>query len=327
MTQLPNLFIVGAPKSGTTSLYEWLKDHPQVFMSPVKEPNYFARDLWSSDHNTLRYEVDVERYRELFADARDALRLGEASVRYLYSKDAPALIRADQPEAHIVVALRNPVEMAHSLHSHQVAGGSEDLADFEQAIAAEDDRRAGRRIPANANPRLCTYRDRALYGEQLPRWIDAFGRERVHVIVFEELTREPAAHFRRLLEFLDIDPEYQPEAFRAHNVAHGTRSRVMRRMLDSRLPQWLVWKALPRVIGDLRTRALVQRFRHSRFHRRPAERAPISPRLRRRLELEFAPDVAQLSQILDRDMGQFWFGMPAGTAGAADVARDTITAS
>src|SRR5687767_12353755 len=158
------MFIIGAPKSGTTSLFEYLKAHPQVFMSQVKEPNYFAPDLADEGDNMLRHPVDEARYLDLFAGAGAALRRGEGSVRYIYSRAAPQLIHAVAPDPRIVVMLRNPVDMAHSLYRHMVAAGVEDLPTFEQALDAEDDRHQGRRVPARMNPRLSTYRDRARYG-------------------------------------------------------------------------------------------------------------------------------------------------------------------
>lgn len=320
MTRTPNLFIVGAPKSGTTSLYEYLRGHPQVFMAVVKEPCYYAADL-AFDHsgNFLVYERDAKLYDELFADAGDAKVIGEASTRYLYSHDAPGLIHQASPDAHIVAMLRNPVDMIHSLHAHKLAAGTEDIADFEQALDAEADREQGRRLPAHSNPKLSTYRDRALFGEQLPRWFDEFGRDRVKVIIFEDMVRGPETEFRALLEFLGIDPTYMPTPFTAHNTAHGARSMLIRRLLNGRFPQWLVWGMLPRVIGDTRTRGLVRRFRHSWFHRKPITRGKLSAELRRRLEDDFAPDVARLSALLGRDMSQLWFGRPS----APDVAAPT----
>ena len=321
--RVPDLFIVGAPKSGTTSLYEYLKGHPQVFMSAIKEPCYFSADLaLDASGNFLRHGRDEKAYFELFAEAGDARRLGEASTRYLYSKDAAQLIREASPEARIVAMLRNPVDMIHSLHSHKLAAGTEDLADFEQALAAEGDRHAGRRIPAHSNPRLATYRDRARYGEQLQRWLGVFGRERVHVMLFEDMLRDPPGEFRRLLEFLDVDPDYQPDSFGAHNAAHAARSRTLRSVLNARLPQWLVWRLLPRLIGEARTRSLVQRFRDSRLNRQPMRRGALRPELRRQLEQEFAPDVALLSELLGRDFGTAWF--KAQQSSATAVAKSAV---
>lgn len=314
MTRTPDLFIIGAPKSGTTSLYEYLKAHPQVFMSVVKEPCYFARDLALDDSgNFLVYGRDEKLYYDLFAEpeAAAAARAGEGSTRYLYSHDAPALIHEASPGAFVIAMLRNPVDMIHSLHAHKLAAGTEDEPDFEKALAQEADRAAGRLIPKHSNPKLATYRDRAMFAEQLPRWFDTFGRDRVLVGILEDMVRDPAAEFRKVLEFLQIDAAWQPESFAAYNTAHGARSMIIRRALNGRIPQWFVWRALPKVLGDTRTRALVRDFRHSWFHRKKIEKGALTPELRRKLEDEFMPDVARLSEMLGRDLGELWFKRPA----------------
>jgi hypothetical protein len=329
VTRTPDLFIVGAPKSGTTSLYEYLKGHPEVFMSVVKEPCYFARDLALDDSgNFMIYGRDAEHYAELFADAGDAKRAGEGSTRYLYSLDAPTLIREAQPDAFVIAMLRNPVDMIQSLHAHKLAAGTEDEPDFEKALALEAERHAGRRIPKHSNPKLATYRDRAMFADQLQHWIDAFGRERVHVGILEDMIRNPAAEFRKTLEFLQVDPDWQPESFSAYNTAHGARSVFVRRVLNGKIPQWFVWRALPRLIGDTRTRELVRDFRHSWFHRRPIKKGPMRAEMRRQLEDEFMPDVTRVSQMLGRDLGQLWFKRPAlGTPATPRPKKETVTAS
>ena len=135
-SRTPDLFILGAPKSGTTSLYEYLKGHPEVFMSVVKEPCYFSRDLALDDSgNFLVFGRDEKHYFDLFNDAGDAKRVGEGSTRYLYSNDAPALILEAQPNPFAIAMLRNPVDMIQSLHAHKLAAGTEDEPDFEKALA------------------------------------------------------------------------------------------------------------------------------------------------------------------------------------------------
>ncbi|CAN5715668.1 hypothetical protein BH24CHL5_BH24CHL5_06540 [soil metagenome] len=329
MTRVPNLFIVGAPKSGTTSLYEYLKGHPEIFMSVVKEPCYFARDLArDGSGNFLVYERDKKLYFDLFEEAGGAKLLGEGSTRYLYSKEAPKLIHEASPDARIVTMMRNPVDMIHSLHAHKLAAATEDLESFEDALAVEQERNAGRSLPAHSNPLLATYRDRGYFGEQLPRWWDEFGRDQVHVIVFEDLVRDPVGEFHRLLEFLGVDPDYQPESFAAYNTAHGARSMLIRRMLNGRIPQWMVWGLLPKVLGDTRTRGLVRSFRHSWFHRKPIKKGALSPALRERLEQDFLPDVTRLSQLLERDLGELWFKSPVldGSARPSSSKKEAVAA-
>lgn len=311
MTRFPNLFIIGAPKSGTTSLYEYLKGHPQVFMSPVKEPNYFAPDLARDvSGNSMLFGHDEAEYLALFADAGDAPIIGEGSTRYMYSRGAPELIHKAAPDARIVAMVRNPIDMIHSLHAHKLSAGTEDIADFEQALAAESDRDAGKRVPPHSNPLLATYRDRARFGEQLTRWFDMFGADRVHVIVFEDMLAAPADEFRKLLEFLGIDASYRPASFAAHNAAHGSRNSLVRRLVLSPPAQWVAWRALPRLVGNVRAREMISVFSQSRLRRRKIERDVIAPDVRTRLEKDFEPDVAVLSSLLGRDLREQWFGRP-----------------
>lgn len=314
MDRMPNLFIIGAPKSGTTSLYEWLKGHPDVFMSRFKEPCYFARDLaWEESGYYLRHGEDRDRYLALFDDAGDAPRLGEASTRYLYSKDAPKLIGDEVDDPRIVAMVRNPVDMVASLHAHKVASGTEDLTDLERALEAEEDRRHGRRIPRDSNPRLSTYRDRARFAEQLVPWFERFGRTRVRVLILEQVMADPASHFQALLEFLGVDPAYRPDSFAAHNPAHGSRGGPLASLARSRAAQFAAWRVLPRVIGEVRALELARRVVQSPVLRRTASRPDVPMDLRRRLEDEFAPDVQRLSEMLDQDLTTMWFG--ADTAG------------
>jgi hypothetical protein len=259
-------------------------------------------------------------------DGAGTTRVGEASTRYLYSKEAPSLIADEVGDARIVAILRNPVDFIASLHAHKLAGGTEDLERLEDALAAEDDRHAGRRIPPDSNPHLATYRDRARFGEQLPRWFDTFGRERVHVMVFEETVADPAPHFRRLLEFLGVDPDYAPDTFAAHNVAHGARGGVLRRVARTRPVQFLAWRVLPAAIGDARTRALSRKVGHSKLRRKAVARAELPAELRRRLEAELRPDVDRLSGLLQRDLGALWFDR-AAAGGPASEPLEAVTVS
>lgn len=318
MTRRPDLFIVGAAKCGTTSLYHYLSGHPEIYMSPDKEPDYFAPDLVTNTvGEAMRYGEDLERYLSLFNDAGSAKRLGEASARYIFSREAPQLIRDFQPNPYIIAMIRNPVDMIYSMHGQRLAEGKEDIADFQEALGAEADRRQGRRIPRGSkNPLLTIYRDRARFGEQLPRWFETFGRERVHIIVFEDLIRDPATIFRQLLEFLEVDPEYQPESFRAYNPSHAPRSTTLRSLLNAQLPRRVVRGLVPQLVRDRMRRRLVRPVRH--LNRKPIKRPPLSPDLRRQLELEFATDVAFTSDLLDRDLSALWFKrrqeVPSGTA-------------
>lgn len=289
-------------------MYEYVRGHPEIYMSPVKEPFYFAPDVVVGPRARLRHPADEAAYLALFAGARGERRLGEASTSYLASHVAPSLIRDFQPGARIVAMLRNPVEMIYALHNERVSHGVEPLTDFADALAADADRRAGRRLPDGCTPLGALYRDTAMYGAQLERWLAAFPGERVHVVVFEEMVADPAAALRGLLEFLDVDAGYLPHGFAAHNPSHRLRGGPVKRAVESRPARWAVRRLMPRLIGQDATARLARRFRHSRLRRRPAARPPLAPDLRQALQADLASDVALLSRLLGRDMAQLWFG-------------------
>ena len=308
MTNRPNLFLIGAPKSGTTSLYEYLNGHPDIYMSPHKEPFYFSPDIRGGPRENYRYPEDEDKYLALFADATSEKWLGEASTRYVYSRRAPELVKAFSPDARIVAMFRNPIDMMYAMHNERVAQGEETVPDFEAALALDDERLAGRSLPPGSNELGATYRPRAHFGEQLQRWLETFERDRVHVIVFEEFALDTPGAFKTLLEFLGVDPDYRPADFAVHNPSHRPRGGITRRFVASPAGQALAHRVMPAVLGQNRTNALVRRYRHSRLNRQPNPRPTLAPELRAKLAAELTPDVELLGSLLGRDMKSFSFG-------------------
>jgi hypothetical protein len=185
----------------------------------------------------------------------------------------------------------------------------EEISDFASALDADDDRRAGRRLPEGASPLGATYVDAGRFGEQLERWFAEFGRERVHVIVFDDFAADTAASFAGVLHFLEIDHTYKPTSFDVHNPSHRMRGGIigtLRRSLVGRSLRRLAGRAM----GERRATRLAREVRHSRVTRSANVREPLPANLRQRLEAEFEPDVARLSEMLGRDLGKLWFGRP-----------------
>ena len=160
----PNFFIVGAPKSGTTALSEYLRGHPSVFMASPKEPHYFATDM-----DQYRSISEPDDYFELFARANPQhLAIGEASVWYLYSTEAIGNIRNYNKNSKIIVMLRKPVDMIYAMHSQHLVSMGEDEPDFEKAWKLEAQRRAGNKLPKGILHRENLYYSQiAAYGSQL----------------------------------------------------------------------------------------------------------------------------------------------------------------
>ncbi|MGI8830720.1 MAG: sulfotransferase family protein [Candidatus Limnocylindria bacterium] len=295
MSRFPDFFIVGAPKCGTTALYDYLLPHPGVFMPFHKEPLYFGADL------TRRYGAMSENdYVALFRDARSDQVVGEASAWYLYSTTAASEIQRASPDARIIVMLRNPVDVMHAQHSQLLFSEQEEIVDFGEALAAEEDRAVGRRLPPGPiRPENLLYRRMVRFAEQLSRYIDVFGHDRIHVIIHDDLRRDTAREYRRVLDFLSVDPTFTPE-FRASNE----NKRVRRRWL-----QRLIWDPplLRALIPVVRRYPIVHRLRARllALNSVRAPRAPLDPDLRHRLEEELTPEVEALGALLGRDLSHW----------------------
>ena len=251
---------------------------------------------------------DEELYLALFSAASDEKRVGEASTQYLFSRRAPELIRDFQPAAKLVVMIRNPVDLAQSLHGQRLSMGVEQLEDFNTALAADLQPDFGGGQRRETIERAGTYRDRARMGEQLERWLEVFPRDRIHVIVLDDFKMDTPTEFRRLLEFLDVDPAFQPDTFAVHNPRHRDRQGVSRALMHNPVSRWLAKSALPAAVGGDRSARTLRRVRLSRLSVTRSSVTPVDPALRLQLEDEFGADVEKLGKLLGRDLRHLWFG-------------------
>jgi sulfotransferase family protein len=305
----PDTFIIGAPKAGTTSLYGYLREHPQVFMSREKEPGYFAPDMPHPRRGQpYTFPTDEKRYMDLFSRAKTETRIGEASTSYLASLEAARLIHAFQPDARIIVMLRNPVDLIYSLYQHRVVHGSESIDDFGASLELDEDRRSGRRLHLGRAGRGSAYRDHGMLGEQLERWFDEFGAERIHTIVFDDFVADTETEFAKALKFLDVDDTFRLPTFEARNVSHRARKGPVALIFRNPLVRWFSRRALPAVIGERRTAKLSRRLDRQRFSREQITIQPMTAETRAQLEREFEPDVAKLGALLGRNLKEEWYG-------------------
>jgi hypothetical protein len=300
----PDFVIIGAPKSGTTAMHAYLAEHPGIYLPARKELRYFGADL---DPRYGRPLSDAG-YDQHYEEAPAAALVGTAYVWYLFSRTAAAEIAQVAPAARMVAMLRNPVDMLPALHAEHLSNGNEDIDDFAAALAAEPDRRAGQRIPPEAHlPQGLLYSEVPRYAEQLQRYFDTFGREQVHVVIFDDFRRDPAAAYAGVLRFLGVDPSFSPGSFQTVNPRHRVRSHRLRRFL-SRPPERA--RRVARAV-------IPQRLRRGAWARLAAanDRAvaaePLSPALRQELQALFADEVTRLSALLDVDLSA-WRAAPAG---------------
>jgi hypothetical protein len=315
--RMPDFFIVGHAKSGTTALYEMLRAHPDIFMPAVKEPQYFARNPAPASgrasgrerfEQTGKHAETLEQYLSLFAAAAAGQRVGEASTFYLWSPTAAARIAAAQPQARIIAILREPAAFLHSLHLQMLQNNAESERDLRRALALEDARREGREIPPNAFwPAALIYSDRVRYVEQLQRYEALFGSDRMLVLIYDDFRADNAATLGRVLRFLDV-PDRALAAPVSANPSVDVRSVRLYTAVRNVRARRGSGPRLVRAVGKtLTTRGLRERLVYP-LRRRVVfrEPPPPDPELARELRARFRGEVVALSDHLDRDLVREW---------------------
>lgn len=289
----PDFFIVGAPKCGTTAMDRYLKQHPEIFLPERKEPQFFGSDLYSPTF--IRKQ---EEYLSLFEEVRGEKRVGETSVWSLYSEQAASEIEEFEPNANVIAMLRNPAEMISSLHSQYLYTGNEDIENLEEALRAEEQRKKGLRIPRTATfVQGLFYRETARYFQQIKRYFEAFGRENVHVVIFDDFKADSATVYRETLKFLGVDSSFQPD-FQVVNPGKRVRSKALRNF--SKHPR----HGTRRLVRTLLPGAARQALSHAldRYNTRYEVARPVNYKVMEQLRAEFAPEVERLSRLLGRDL-------------------------
>ena len=278
-------------------MYRWLHAHPEVFV-PVKEIHYFGQDL---DHR--RPPVSEARYRNLFAPANTAHRaVGDVGVWYLMSESAVEEIHAFNPNARIIIMLRRPDEMLYSLHSQLLYSGEEDLEDFGAALAAESQRSKGLQIPKSthrgleAPPTECLlYTQVGSFAAQVKRYQSRF--EHVHIVLHDDLKRDAAETYRMVLDFLDIDPAFQPD-FSVVNPNTKTKSPLARKLIQA------VWFGPIRQVIPPFLRGFGRRFLETlqSLNTETTPRPPLSSADRKVVQTALANDIKELGTLVGRDL-------------------------
>jgi Sulfotransferase family len=310
--RVPDFFIVGHFKSGTSSLYEMLRSHPQIFMPDAKEPRYLAGDMRASYRYKRGpdYPQTWEQYLALFTPAAPDQLVGEASAGYLWSQTAAATIAAVAPDARIIAILREPAAFLRSFHSQLLQSHIESQRDLRKALALESARRRGRRVPFRSHlPQLLHYSEQVRYVDQLRRYHAHFSRERVLLLIYDDFRADNEGTVRRVLRFLDLDGEQTIQTIEKK----VTRRQVRSQLLDD-ATYWL-----PRGQGSPLSRALKTAIKavSSRRQRRSAVKAlrrhavlgqlpPVDEELELELRRRFKPEVIALSEYLDRDLVSLW---------------------
>jgi hypothetical protein len=300
----PNLFFVGHPRSGSGLLDSFLAGHPSIFMAR-KELHYFGSDLVY--HDPPR---SLENYLDHFRRCpADATWVGEASTWLLISERAAAEVAAfTRGNAKIILQLREPLSWLQSLHAHLLFTGDEDLADLGEALEAEADRAAGKRLPPWSIPRCATaYRGHLNYSAQVQRWFDHFGRDRVKVLLLDDTRADPRRTFQDILAFLELPSEFPgmdgvlDASARSRNANRTVWSRRVRNFVNRpenrRVLEGVDRAPFPGVGFAIRA--------GRRLNIRYQERAPDPGAWKAGLQPHISEEISKLEDLLGRDLSMW----------------------
>ncbi|HSS05098.1 MAG TPA: sulfotransferase [Solirubrobacterales bacterium] len=289
----PQFFIVGAPKAGTSSMASYLRQHPQLFLPDLKDVPFFGTDL-----SYLPARPSSTEYLALFSVSQPEQLTGDACVSYLQSRRAAEEIKAYQSNARIVIMLRDPVAAMHSMHSHLRYLHEEDIEDFGEALEAEADRASGLRVPPGVRlVDALLYRDVFAYHDQVQRFLECFGPDRVLILLFDDLKRDAAKVVRATYEFLHVDPSFVPD-LSIENPNKSVRLEWLQRLTMNPPPRFL--RAFTRIAPRRLHGRVIPFLTH--FNTKVSQRPPTEPTLDSMLRAEASPDIYRLSMLIDRDL-------------------------
>lgn len=301
MRKLPNFLIIGAAKSGTTSLYHYLNEHPQIYMSNIQEPKFFSfinqdrLDLQGIGDKAANTHIvrHLEDYYPLFFGHSTEIAIGESSPCYLYYEHTAQNIHQILPDAKIIIILRNPAERAYSNFLHLVSSGRERLYDFGQALDAENDR------IQNGWEYFWHYKNQGFYYQKLQPYLTRFDRNNIKIVLYEDYEIQNNVVLAEIFAFLGVDQTFVSNLDNRYNVTHFPVSKLLNQFLSQSFPMKSIVKKL--IPTPLRHFALNQIHSLNSTQKKP----PFKTDLRKKLIDEYSEDILNLQDLLQRDLSSW----------------------
>ena len=285
--------IIGAAKAGTTSLCYYLDQHPQVYISPIKEPRYFAPEFYTvhvngpiRDH-ARRTLFTLEEYHQLFEGVSNEISVGEASTEYLYFPEVPARIQAAIPDAKIIAVLRNPVERAFSAFCYQLRDACESVS-FEEALQQERDRIRNHWRPG------WLYQDCGFYYSQVKRYYNFFDSNNIKIYLYDELDQDSLAVVKDIFQFLQIDDDFVPEVSRK-NISKIPKSKLLNTLITRENP---LKNGLKAVLPTSETTLMAKCARKFNYDHKPV----LAEETRQLLIDLYREDILKLETLIQKDL-------------------------
>ena len=313
---MPNFLIIGAGKGGTSSLYAYLKQHPQIYMSPVKETNFFALEGEKLDFRGPGADTrinswsvnDIESYRALFNDVKDEKAIGEASPLYLYSAKAPERIKYYIPDVKLIAILRNPADRAYSAYlwllgqktyspkldlAVEAGQGREPIVDFAKALEAEETR------IQNHWEWIWHYKNMGFYYNQLQRYFNLFSREQIKIYLYEDLKSNSVGLLHDMYSFLGVDDSFKPNTSEKHAASYiPPKSKALNEFLLKNNP-------FKDFIRNFIPANIRQPLSAKVYRKNMAQPQHLSPKIKQQLIETYREDILQLQDLLKRDLSSW----------------------
>lgn len=305
--KMPNFLIVGAPKSGTTSLYQYLKQHPKIYLPTKKEPHFFSFEGRTEGFNgpgqakfMEKRVTKMEDYCALFDKVTDEIAIGEASTSYLYVTEAVARIEQYIPKVKLIAILRDPVDRAFSHYLHHRRNGGEVLLDFAQAIQEEENR-----IRKNWSP-FWQYKRIGFYYSHLKRYFDKFPANQIRVYLYEELRANPTKMVQDIFSFLEVDDTWISETSKKYNLSSlktVPRNKTIHEFLTQENP---IKSAIKQVFPRQLRQQLKKSVQQGNIVKMSNSYKPsIDSEIRKQLIEEYREDILRLQDLIERDLSKW----------------------
>lgn len=297
----PNFFIAGAPRCGTTALYEYLSENPHIYMSQVKELNYFAFDFPNVQKINFSSQND---YLKVFEKANSQHQaVGEASPFYLFSEVAFQNIHSFDPNAKIIISLRNPVNFVQSFHQLNLSLLREDVPDLKAAWDLQERRKNGKQIPKSCRePELIQYGDLGKFGKYIKKLLEIFPRDQVMIIIFEDFAANPEEIYKNILTFIGAQYDGRTN-FAPVNANFKNRSLFIAKLLH---PPQAIYQLFIKTISlfgvNFMKNVTLFYNRIEKLNVTDSKRQPLDPQFRKDLINYFRDDIQMLSTLIDRDL-------------------------
>lgn len=298
---MPNFLIIGAAKSGTSSVHNYLNQHPEIYMSKNKEPNFFAYEGWQPDFcgpgdaeatTNVKTVPHLEDYQALFKDVTNEKAIGESSTFYLYIPETAARIQHYIPDAKLITILRHPVDRAYSFYSHLRRDGRETLKDFYQAFKEEEKRRKKHWSP------VWRYQDFGFYGQQLQRYFDRFDRQQIRVYLYEDLQSDPQKMLKNIFNFLEVDDKFTTNLSVRYNQSEVPKNKFFHDFISNK-------NMLKSIIRPLIPAKIRQPMAAKAYRKNLGRLKPLSPELRQELIPIFREDILKLQDLIGRNLSHW----------------------